>query len=190
MIANDIMKTQSLRRLFYLMMGLIITICAMRDSFGGGLENSFQFSPENVVEKFCELDAKGLRLSSDTRGEIDKLLAWGEEEGYDEMSIIEGFRVDEAKLINSKAIVPAVYRMVGSTDAVSFSKTPNSKKKIVINYKLEKQAGAWKITEPVVAPFVNWNVAVNHLKLLQRSETTRKKQLDLLIKIIEDASKR
>jgi len=177
--APEIMNPYILKKLFYLMVGLTITISVMRDSFGGGLETSFQLSPKNVVERFCELDAKGLRLSSDTRREIDKLLAWGEEEGYDEMVVIKAFKVNKEEIRKSSATVSVEYHLLGLTDSFEF--TGVSDKIRVVNFRLERKDGLWKIKDPIIAPHVNWRNAINHLRLLQRDEPSRKKQLEGII---------
>jgi len=174
--------------LFIPVLATIIVTFAVLDSFGGGVKSiSSQLSPKDVVEKFCQIDANGLRLSSDTRGDIDQLLDWGEEGGYDEMIVIKDVIVNRVAITSSTATVSVVYRILGSTDSFNFSKAPN--KKSIVNFKLAKNGGFWEIKEPVIAPHVNWKNAINHLRLLQEREPSRKKQLESIIKEIEKAVK-
>jgi hypothetical protein len=170
---------------------MFIVLLIAFDSFGGGVQDmSSQSSPKDVVEKFCKLDAAGSRLSSDTRKttNIESLLAWGEEGGYDEMIVIKNFKVNKAVITDSVATVTVEYNVLGSTDIFKFSKETNRHSKI--EFKLLKQNAHWKIKEPVIAPHVHWKTAINHMRLLQKDEPVRKEQLESVIKKITAAAKR
>lgn len=170
---------------FFISMFIMIMVLIAIDSFGGGVQGmSSQSSPKDVVEKFCKLDAAGARLSSDTRKDIETLLAWGEEGGYDEMIVIKDFKVNKAVIGKSTSKVSVDYFVLGSTDSFIFHKAKNRRSSV--NFKLLKQEGKWKIEGPVIAPHVYWENAISHLRLLQKSEPARKKQLESIIRAIEE----
>lgn len=172
----------------FLLLNVFFVLVALSFSYGEGVQGvSRVLSPREVVTRFCKLDAAGSRLSSDTRKNTETLLAWGEEEGYDEMAVIKDFKVHKAVIMDSVATVIVEYNVLGSTDAFKFSKDTNRYSKI--KFKLIKQNAHWKIKEPVVAPHVYWKTAINHLRLLQKDEPVRKEQLESIIKAIEKAAK-
>lgn len=145
-------------------------------------------TPSSIVQKFCELDAKGVRLNSDSRGEIDPLLDWGEEGGYDTMSVINDFKVKQTSITDSEATVTVEYDLLGSTDYFVFAKDI---RKYVVNYKLKKQNGVWKIKDPISAPQVNWKVAIAHLKRISKSDPFSKSEtvkLNIIINGIRKAA--
>lgn len=156
-------------------------------SYGRKLQyDAVQKDPRQIMSLFCKLDADGARLSSDTRRDIEQLLDWGEEGGYDEMVVIKSFKIHKEYIRKSTATVSVEYNVLGSTDSVDFSAVPGKKK--VINFSLERIDGRWKIKEPIIAPHVNWRKAIDHLRLLQRNEPSRKKKLEGIIKKIGQAA--
>lgn len=177
--------------LFILFSGIFMVVLIASKSLSGGMQNiSSQLSPispKEIVAEFCRLDGTGLRLSGDTRKDIEPLLAWGEEYGYDEIVVIKDFKVNKAIVTNSAATVSVEYFLLGTTDSFKFLKA--SKRENVVNFKLVEQNGLWRIEGPVIAPHVHWESAINHLRLLQKNEPVRKKQLGSIIKAIEKAAK-
>lgn len=140
-------------------------------------------APEAIVQKFCELDAKGTRLSSETFNNIVDLITWPEE-GGDEMIVIESFTVGKATYKNGKASVPVYYVNIGSTDFMDFS-TPKTTWANPYVYQLLLKNGHWKIDEPISSPHVDWKTAITYIQNLQKSEPDRKAPLQKIIQKIE-----
>lgn len=142
-------------------------------------------SPEKVVEKFCQMDSEGYRLSHETWNKISPLVAWTEEAG-DVFSVISNFKVGKAIIGNSTAMVPVEYNTLGSTNTIDF--TEDSKKIRKITFVIKKQNGIWKIQEPVTAPHVNWKVAIEYIMKIKKAEPAREKALNLIIQKIKKAA--
>ncbi len=159
---------------------LFVSLCVAAD------RNS-TVTPEAIVHKFCELDAKGTRLSSETFNNIADLITWPEE-GGDEMIIINGFTVGKATYKDNKAIVPVHYNNLGSTDFFDFSPPKRSWANPYV-YKLILKNGHWKIDEPVSAPHVDWKTAITYIKNLQKAEPDRKAYLNKIVQKIHKARK-
>lgn len=153
---------------------------------GSSLANqsdAYPLTPEGVVRKFCQLDAEGYRLGSDTWTKVSPLVTWTEEAG-DMIFVIGGFKVSKATILDSTAEVIVEYEVLGSTNFIEFSEAPKQKSKVT--FKIVKQIGRWKIQEPITAPHVDWKTAIAHLKDLQRTPE-RKEQLELIIQKIMKA---
>jgi len=171
-----------------LLIGTFLLMWAMLRTHGAEVQSiSRPLSPQDVVRTFCKLDADGSRLSSGARRNIDPLLDWGEEGGYDEFIVIRDFKVNKAIIHNSTATVTVEYHVLGSTDSFQFSKASDHRS--LINFSLLKQNSSWKIRQPLIAPHVYWNQAITHLESLQEDEPVRRKQLEIIIEMIKDELK-
>ena len=134
--------------------------------------------PKKVVESFCNLDYRGYRLSGESIKKIFPLVSW-QDESSEIIIIIKKYKVGNASLKNSMALVPVDFYVLGSTDFTSFKRDIHMKRRI--EYKLTKSKNEWKIKEPITAPHVYWENAINHLKLLQKSEPERRNQIQDII---------
>jgi len=145
-------------------------------------------TPEEVVQKFCQLDADGMRLRGDTwRQSILPLVTWVEEAG-DVIFIIDRFKVGKAKVNGDKATVPVDYVTIGSTNFIQFS-NPSPKWLNPYPYQLVKKKGVWKIDGPISAPHVHFKIAIDSLRTLQKAESARKAALEAIIQQINNAKK-
>ena len=126
-----------------------------------------QPSPKDVVEKFCEMDAKGQRVRGDTwRQNVAPLVTWPEEAG-DMIFVIVGYEVGKAEILNSKARVSVKYRYLGSTNFIDFSSPGKDlRQERIVVFELARIDGTWKIKGPITAPHVNWKVVIADLKAL------------------------
>ncbi|PIV20898.1 MAG: hypothetical protein COS40_10205 [Deltaproteobacteria bacterium CG03_land_8_20_14_0_80_45_14] len=177
-------------RLFYLIFGLVVWIIANCSSANQTDTNSS--SPDDVVKRFCKLDSEGKRLSSRTWGSFLPLVTWAEEitagESIKVIHIIENFNIENTLVHDSIASVFVRYNYLGVTDTVEFSKP--LKQEQVIEFRLLKQNRIWKIKEPVIAPHVNWESAIEYLKPAIDERPERKKQLELIIEKIKKAQRK
>lgn len=145
-------------------------------------------TPEEVVQKFCQLDADGMRLRGDTwRQNILPLVTWVEEAGG-RIFVIDSFKVGKALINGDKATVPVDYATIGSTDFIQFSK-PSPKWVNPYPYQLVKIKGAWKIDGPVSAPHVRSKITIDSLQSIQKAEPSRKAALEAIIQQIDTATK-
>lgn len=160
---------------------LFATVCSGED------RNNYPPTPEAVVQKFCQLDAKGKRLSSDTMKDITDLVTWPEN-GGEVMVVINSFTVGKATVKGSKVTVPVDYINIGSTDTIEFS-SPSRNWVNPYTYHLVKKNGMWKIDAPISAPHVHWRTAIAHLRTLQRHEPPRNAALEAIILKIDKARK-
>jgi hypothetical protein len=178
MINKSYINTLSLQ---LIVLCLFLTVC--------GAENTknYPLTPEAVVQKFCELDAKGDRLSADTMNNISHLVAWTDE-GGEVMFVIDSFTVGKAAIKDGKATVPVHYTNLGSTDFIDFS-MPSPKWVNPYVYQLVLKNGKWKMDAPVSAPHVDWKTAITYLRRLQKREPARQASLENIIRKIDKARK-
>jgi hypothetical protein len=141
-------------------------------------------SPEEIVLRYCLMDAKGKRLSSDSWDNIRPLITWGDEPGWDTAIVLFNFRIVSTKIDGKKATVVVQYHNLGTTDTVDFK--PLDKDEI-IEFELVSDNGIWRINGPVNVPHVLPGAAIKHLQNLEAAEAARKSQLESVIKKIESS---
>lgn len=181
-------KTQSIiKNTVSIFFGLaILSLFAASECKADG-KNMYPATPEDVVRKFCQLDAEGMWLQGDTMLEVEKLVTWYDA-GAEVMYIIDSFKVGKATIYGDKASVPVDYKTIGSTDSFEFSE-PSPKWKNPYTYELIKKGGIWKIDSPISAPHVHWKTAIVYLKPHPKDEPARITQLESIINKIFRASK-
>jgi len=69
-------------------------------------------APEETVRRFCQLDLEGARLSSDTQGAIEPLVAWVQEPAPDPVCLVKGYEVGTADVKGDRAEVPVRYEII------------------------------------------------------------------------------
>jgi hypothetical protein len=160
---------------------LFVTVCGAADG------KIYPLTPEAVVQKFCELDAKGNRLTTETMDNIADLITWTEKAG-EVIIVIDSFIVGKAAVKDGKATVPVEYTNLGSTDFIDFSMPSPSWVNLYV-YQLVLKNEVWKIDTPISAPHVYSKVAITYLRRLQKDEPSRRTVLERIIRSIENARK-
>lgn len=169
-------------------LNLTFLLILLMPVYSSAQENNHPSTPEEVVQKFCQLDADGMRLRGDTwRKSVLPLVTQVEEAG-DMIFVIESFKVGKATLNGDKATVPVDYVTIGSTDFIQFS-NPSPKWVNPYPYQLVKKNGVWKIDGPISAPHVHSKTTIDSLRTLQKEEPSRKTALEAIIQKIDIAKK-
>jgi hypothetical protein len=127
--------------------------------------------PEAVVKAFCDLDAKGKRISRSML-EQDKmfyqsLIQWSEEPVWNGAVIISGYRLGAIKKSQDSAEIAVNYHVQGhySPDVIDIFE-----KREKITYQLVRTETGWKITAPINEPHVFPKTLVVKLEKNARSE--------------------
>jgi len=131
-------------------------------------------SPEETVKAYCDLDASGMRLTSQTWSKVLPYIAWTEEAGWDRTIVISGYTVAKTqKQSDTAATITVEYQVLGtvSSDYAQAKKTEN------IPFKVKKTKEGWKITSPdVMPPHVLLKSMVKHLEGTKNMELAGKLQ--------------
>ena len=129
-------------------------------------------TPEETVKAYCELDADGARLTSQTWSKVLPYIAWSEEAGFDRAVVISGFSVGKAQKKNdSESAVSVEYQVLGtvSGDYTAGRKAEN------VRFRVSKTSRGWKITEPdFMPPHVLAKAMAKHLEGTKKVEAAEK----------------
>lgn len=166
-------RTSGLRGMVLAVAFMLATGCT-QDGAGKMPRNPLS-TPEETVKAFCDLDARGERLSSATWSKVLPYIGWSEEAGWDRVVVIEGYRVlPSERRSQTMATVTVEYQVLGvlsgAYDAVRKSET--------VLFSLEMTDRGWKIMGPdTLQPYVLAKYLAQHLeqaKSIEQAEQVRK----------------
>lgn len=150
----------------------IRTICLLSFLMLFIIMSSVNYADESamyVVEKYCQLDFYGAKLSNKSFGKVRKLMAWEKDQqgaGWDGCDIISGYEIINTAVSGNKASVTVDYKVLGSLRGIEFEKKSYADK---VDFEVVKVDNSWKIKRDFY-PRISLNVAIAHLdKLLKRS---------------------
>ncbi len=142
-------------------------------------------SPEDIVRRYCSLDASGARLSSAAFKDISPLITWSEEPGWDASTVITGFKISDAAIRGDEARVTVQYHKLGE-DSGGFRKEKGIEEVVFVLVRKEK---GWQIREPLIHPHVDKAAMIQYYRGLQKDSPARRQELEGIIKKIEASSK-
>ena len=114
----------------------LLLLCFASASLAGG-------SPSEIVQKYCQKDYEGVRLSSRTWQEIAPLIAWQHEQGWDAVTGISEYKIVSEEIDGDRAIVRVQF------ENQSGSLNEN------IDVTLNHESGEWKMAPPAYQPHVS-----------------------------------
>jgi len=153
-------------RLLYIALLAVVVPCAV----GQGKNAS---SPKAVVNRYCSLDFRGARLSSEGFPSMASLYTWEVEPGWDEAVVVKTFLIKSYEIEGQRAIVRVQYARLGTFGAESFDA---EKKSEDITFNLIKQKGSWRITSPVIPPHVSPEAAIHNIEEIIQNEGEQSRQ--------------
>ena len=164
--------TMQSRARYFIMLIVAAVLVAAGCSREAGVPKNTMATPEETVKAYCELDANGVRLTSQTWPKVLPYIAWSEEAGFDRAIVISGFTIGAVQKKNDKEAAVAVeYQVLGtvSGDYAAGRKTET------IRFKVSKTDRGWKITEPdFMPPHVLAKVMAKHLEGTKKIEAAEK----------------
>jgi hypothetical protein len=99
-------------------------------------------TPEETVTAYCDLDAKGTRLTSETWSKVLPYIAWTEEAGWDRTIVIEGFKIARSqKQSDTASTITVEYHVLGAVSG-DYAQT---KKTETVPFTVKKTRDGWKI---------------------------------------------
>ena len=146
---------------------------------------------KKVVDKYCQLDFDGARVSANDYEKIRSLMSWEEDQvepGWDCAKIISGYRIISEKIDIDEAVVTVKFNVLADlcSDFIIYKKNYSD----VVNVKLTKLNNTWKIKEYIVFPRISTNTAIKHLQNLldnlSNDSLSNKEEISKLQLLIND----
>jgi hypothetical protein len=156
-----------------ILLTVLILIGCISGQEGKAPRNSLA-TPEETVTAYCDLDAGGARLTSETWSKVLPFIAWTEEAGWDRTVVIEGFKIAKSqKQSETASTITVEYQVLG---VVSGDYAQTRKTETVL-FTVKKTKDGWKITSPdFMPPHALLKPMVKHLEGTKNQELARKVQ--------------
>ncbi len=165
----------------------LILLSAITIVFFSACNNADTQLVTSVVERLCEIDSEGTRLTSDRREEWKayySLVTWDWEPGWDQVVVVSSYEVLSPKVHGKTATVDVAYNIVG--EHIGREYTAYSSKKEKNKFFLEWNGNEWRITRGRVVPHVSVKAWKQHLEMLISTQSD-KNYVDELKSILKKA---
>lgn len=131
-----------------------------------------------TVADYCQFDFDGSRLSGKTWKELESLIGYEEEPGWDRAVVVRGFKVSRVKVTRNTATAHVEYAVVGQLEgAEEFRPLQSASAQEVaesnitaVDVQLKKVNGKWKIADFIPFPRVSVQKMIEHLESLYAEE--------------------
>jgi len=134
---------------------------------------STSVAPLDVVVKFCELDARGMRLSSTTSSAVTPLVAWEAAPGWDSVIVVAGCEASLVSEADAKAVVDVEYEVLGfiggytwypmNTDDETVSPILVNSDRVQMEL-VRSRSTPWQIASPLIRPHVHPEIMLKRLR--------------------------
>jgi hypothetical protein len=173
-----------------IMAGLLLTLSDVNAQTG-----SIVHDPTDMVEKYLELDVKGVRLDAISQEALAPYITWKNEPIWGRTVVITSYRViNDFKqwtvVSQSEAIIPVEYKMLGSVywEKASFLPEPRVER---IGFRVKIVGDRWRIAEPILPPHIGQKRMINYVRqaLLDEKDQTKAATLETLLDDLKKAKR-
>ena len=130
----------------------------------GGLAHS----PAEIVQKYFELDQKGVKLDSFSFEALAPYRSWDSEPVWGKVIVIRGFSVAEHhrdwEVVNRlEVVIPVTFQVIGAVYLETAGFLPEASVE-EIRVRVRSVKNRWRIIEPVLPPHVGQKRMINFVK--------------------------
>jgi hypothetical protein len=117
-------------------------------------------TPKEVVEKYCEYDFNGARLSSSATSKYQNLISYEEEPGWDTVIAVSEYEVGTEEVNGNTAVVIVTYEIIKAwpSPLENIAEYQTAKVKLIL------MDGHWKVSKYINYPRVGSELLCNNLR--------------------------
>jgi hypothetical protein len=147
---------------------------------------SIVHDPTEMVDKYLELDIKGVRLDAISQEALAPYITWKDEPIWGRTVVITSYEViNDFKqwtvVSQSEAVIPVEYKVLGSVywEKASFLPEPRVER---IGFRVKIVGDRWRIAEPILPPHVGQKRMINYVRqaLLDEKDQAKAATLETL----------
>jgi len=180
------------RWLAVIMMGVMaLALFALSD--GLAQTGSIVHDPSDMVDKYLELDIKGVRLDAISQEALAPYITWKDEPIWGRTVVITSYQViNDFKqwmvVSQSEAVIPVEYKVLGSVywEKASFLPEPRVER---IGFRVKIVGDRWRIAEPILPPHIGQKRMINYVRqaLLDEKDQAKTATLETLLDDLKKA---
>jgi len=154
---------------------------------------SIAHDPTDMVDKYLELDVKGVRLDAISQEALAPYISWKDEPIWGRTVVITSYQViNDFKqwtvVSQSEAIIPVEYKVLGSVywEKASFLPEPRVER---IGFRVKIVGDRWRIMEPILPPHIGQKRMINYVRqaLLDEKDQAKAATLEMLLNDLKKA---
>lgn len=175
-------------------LSLAIVLCLLGASAEGHAQTgSIAHDPTEMVDKYLELDVKGVRLDAISQEALAPYVTWEHEPLWGQVVVITHYEViNDFKqwtvISQAEVIIPVEYKVLGSVywERASFLPEPKLER---IGFRIKIVGDRWRIAEPLLPPHIGQKRMINYVRqaILDEKEQTKTAVLETLLDDLKKA---
>lgn len=168
-------------------------VMALAFSNGHAQVGSIAHDPTDMVDKYLELDVKGVRLDAISQEALAPYVTWKDEPVWGRAVVITKYEViDDFKqwtvISQSEVIIPVEYKVLGSVywERASFLPEPKVER---VGFRIKIVGDRWRIAEPILPPHIGQKRMINYVRqaILEEKDQTKTGTLETLLEDLKKA---
>lgn len=154
---------------------------------------SIAHDPTEMVDKYLELDVKGVRLDAMSQEAQRPYVTWETEPVWGRAVIITQYEViNDFKqwtiISQAEVIIPVEYKVLGSVywERASFLPEPKVER---VGFRIKIVGDRWRIAEPLLPPHIGQKRMINYVRqaILDEKDRTKTVTLETLLEELKKA---
>jgi len=160
---------------------------------GPAQTGSIAHDPTDMVDKYLELDIKGVRLDAFSQEVLAPYVTWVNEPLWGRMVVVTKYEViNEFKqwtvISQSEVIIPVEFKVLGSIywERASFLPEPQVER---AGFRIKIVGDRWRIVEPILPPHVGQKRMINYVRqaILDEKDQAKRATLETLLDDLKKA---
>jgi hypothetical protein len=154
---------------------------------------SIVHDPTEMVDKYLELDVKGVRLDAISQEALAPYVAWKDEPVWGRAVVITQYEViNDFKqwtvISQSEVIIPVEYKVLGSVywERALFLPEPKVER---VGFRIQIVGDRWRIAEPMLPPHIGRKRMINYVRqaILDEKDQAKTGTLETLLEDLKKA---
>jgi hypothetical protein len=154
---------------------------------------SIVHDPTDMVDKYLELDIKGVRLDAISQEALAPYITWKDEPIWGRTVVVTSYQViNDFKqwtvISQTEAVIPVEYKVLGSVywEKASFLPEPQVER---VGFRVKIVGDRWRIAEPILPPHIGQKRMINYVRqaLLDEKDQTKAGTLETLLDDLKKA---
>ena len=149
--------------------------------------------PTDLIDKYLELDIKGVRLDAISQEALAPYVGWKDEPVWGRTVVVTQYEViDDFKqwtvISQAEVVIPVEYKVLGSVywERASFLPEPKTER---IGFRIKIVGDRWRIMEPMLPPHIGQKRMINYVRqaILDEKDQAKTATLEILLDNLKKA---
>jgi len=167
--------------------GPLVILLALVAADAGAQVGQIAHDPTDMLDKYLELDIKGVRLDPMSQEALASYTVWKSEPAWGQTVVVTDYAVindlKQWTIISlSEVVIPVEYKVLGSVswETAVFFAEPRTER---VGFRIKIVGDRWRIAEPILPPHIGQKRMINYVRqaVLDEQEPTEAATLKVLL---------